>query len=290
MKFFRLSSTDLLKWVPDRLYIQFRFKKRTGYKLNLKKPKTFNEKLQWLKLYNRNPEYTRMVDKHDAKVYVAEKIGDRYIIPTIGVWDKFEDIDFDLLPEKFVLKTTHDSGGVVIVKDKSKLDVESAKKKIERSLKRNYFWSNREWPYKNVKPRIIAEQFLEDIDELVEYKLFCFDGEVKMILVCKGQAHGAGRTNDYCDLELRRLPFTALFPNSKGELPMPKEMPEILDVARKLSAGVPQLRVDTYVADGRIYVGELTFFHNSGMVTFDPPEWDQKLGDWIKLPDGSINK
>lgn len=284
MQYRRLHSS-YGKNLPDEEYLKEIFKLKMGYELDLEHPKTYNEKLQWLKLYNRKPEYTRMVDKYEAKLYVAEKVGDRYIIPTIGTWDKFEDIEFDSLPNKFVLKTTHDSGGVVIVKDKTKFDIEEAKDKLGKSLERNYFWSNREWPYKNVKPRIIAEQFLEDMDELVEYKMFCFNGEVKMILVCKGQAHGAGRTNDYCDLNLRRLPFTSLNPNSKGELPIPKEMPEILEIARKLSAGIPQLRVDTYVADGKIYFGELTFFHNSGMAFFDPPQWDEIIGEWITLPE-----
>lgn len=282
-----LTARKLLNWVPDKIFLKLLYKERMGQRLNIDNPTKFSEKLQWLKLNDRNPEYTRMVDKYEAKVYVAEKLGDKYIIPTLGVWDKFDDIDFDALPEKFVLKCTHDSGGLVICHDKSKLDMDSARAKIERCLKRNYYWSSREWPYKNVKPRIIAEQFLEDMDELVEYKMFCFDGEVKMILVCKGQGHSAGRTNDYCDLNLHRFPFTSLNPNSKGDLPIPKEMPEILDIAQKLSAGIPQLRVDTYVADGKIYFGELTFFHNSGMCTFDPPEWDEKLGEWINLPNGS---
>lgn len=279
-----LSARGLLNWLPDKMYLKLLYELRTGKKPDLKNPKNFNEKLQWLKLYDRNPEYSRMVDKHEAKRYVAEKLGEQYIIPTLGVWEKFDDIDFDALPEKFVLKCTHDSGGLVICKDKSKLDKESARAKIECSLKRNYYYSSREWPYKDVKPRIIAEQFLEDMDELVEYKMFCFNGEVKMILVCKGQAHGAGRTNDYCDTNLKRFPFVSLNPNSEGELLVPKEMPELLSIAEKLSAGIPQVRVDTYLADGKIYFGELTFFHNSGMATFDPPEWDEKLGSWIKLP------
>lgn len=280
----RLASKNLLSWIPEKTYLKFVFKERMGKKLDFENPKTYNEKLQWLKLYDRNPEYTRMVDKHEAKLYVAEKLGEQYIIPTLGVWDKFEDINFEALPQKFVLKTTHDSGGVVIVKDKSQFDIEKAKTKLKKSLKRNYFWTNKEWPYKNVKPRIIAEEFLEDMDELVEYKMFCFNGEVKIVLVCKGQAHGAGRTNDYCDINLKRFPFVSLNPNSEGDLPVPKEMPELLEIAKKLSAGIPQVRVDTYLADGRIYFGELTFFHNSGMATFDPPEWDEKIGEWITLP------
>ena len=283
----RVGKTSFLRRMSDEKYLKMLFKDAMGYPLDLENPKTFSEKLQWLKLYDRKPVYTQMVDKYEAKKYVADMIGEEYIIPTLGVWDSFDDIDFDSLPDRFVLKCTHDSGGLVICRDKSKLDKEHARKKIERCLKRNYYWSSREWPYKNVKPRIIAEQFLEDMDELVEYKMFCFGGEVKMVLVCKGEAHGAGRTNDYCDVNLQRFPFTSLNPNSKGELPIPKELPQLIDVAQKLSSGIAQLRVDTYLADGKIYFGELTFFHNSGMAKFDPPEWDKTFGDWIELPEKS---
>lgn len=280
----------IVSLVPTKLWLSYRFKQRTGYKMDWENPKTFNQKLQWLKLYNRKPIFTTMVDKYEAKKYVANIIGEEHIIPTIGVWNRFDDIDFDILPDQFVLKCTHDSGGLVIVRDKSKFDKEAARKQFKIALGRTPYDVSREWPYKNVTPRIIAEKLITEIsnpDGLVEYKIFCFNGEPKIVLVCKGQAHAEGRTNDYCDLHLQRLPFTALYPNSKGELPMPQEMPEILEIAKKLSVGIPQLRVDTYVADGRIYFGELTFFHNSGMVPFTPPEWDQKLGDWIQLPEGS---
>lgn len=273
--------------VPDKRWISFYFKKQTGYKMDWKNPKTFNQKLQWLKLYNRKPIYSTMVDKCEAKKHVADVIGEEYIIPTLGVWDKFDDINFDKLPDQFVLKCTHDSGGVLIVKDKAKFDKEAARKMFRIALNRNNCSVNREWPYKNVKPRIIAEKLITEIsnpDGLVEYKIFCFGGEPKIVLVCKGQAHGVGRTNDYCDLNLQRLPFTSLNPNSKGDLSVPKELPQLLEVARKLSAGIPQVRVDTYLADGKIYFGELTFFHNSGMAKFDPYEWDEKLGEWITLP------
>lgn len=279
-----LASKGLLNWMPSKTYLKLVFKERMGSKLNLKNPETFNEKLQWLKIYNRNPIYSTMVDKCEAKEYVASVMGKDCIIPTLGVWDKFSDIDFNALPNQFVLKTTHDSGGVVVCKDKENFDIKKAEEKINRSLKNNYYWRSREWPYKNVKPRIIAEKFLEDMDELVEYKMFCFSGEVKVVLVCKGQAHGAGRTNDYCDINLNRLPFTSLNPNSEGELPVPKELPLLIDFAKKLSVDIPLVRVDTYLADGKIYFGELTFFHNSGFAKFNPPEWDKKLGEYITLP------
>lgn len=271
--------------LPDEEFLKRSYKARFGKELDLENPKSYNEKLQWLKLYDRKPEYTRMVDKYEAKQYVAELVGEDCIIPTLGVWDRFEDIDFDSLPNKFVLKTTHDSGGVVICKDKASFDMQKAKERLDASLKNDFYLRHREWPYKDVKPRILAEQYIEDMNELVEYKFFCFDGKAKMILVCKGTAHSGERTNDYCDLALNRFPFTSLNPNSTGELPVPKELPELIAFAEKLSQGIPQLRVDTYLADGKIYFGELTFFHNGGFCKMDPAEWDEKIGAWITLPE-----
>lgn len=270
----------------DKKYLKRLFKANMGSELDLNNPKTFNEKLQWLKLYDRKSIYTAMVDKYEAKNYIGGIIGEEHIIPTIGVWDKFEDIDFDKLPDQFVLKTTHDSGGVVICKDKNTLDVNAASKKLKKSLKRNYFMNGREWPYKDVKPRIIAEEYLSALEEegLVEYKIFCFNGEAKIVLVCKGEAHGAGRTNDFMDRDFNRIPVKSLNPISSPDPVRPEQLDKIIDIAEKLSSGIPQLRVDTYIANGKIYVGELTFFHNGGMCKFEPEEWDYTFGSWIKLP------
>lgn len=284
IRFGYLSKVGFYNMMKDQKYISKCYRIKIGQKLNLDNPVTFNEKLQWLKLYDRKPEYSSMVDKFEAKKYVAERIGEECIIPTLGVWDKFDDIDFSVLPEKFVLKCTHDSGGLVICQDKEQFDTQKAKVILQKSLKRNFYLTGREWPYKNVKPRIIAEQYLEGMDELVEYKMFCFNGEVKMILVCKGQAHGEGRTNDFCDCNLNKFPFTSLNPQSKDQLEVPRELPELIEFAERLSAGIPQLRVDTYLMDGKIYFGELTFFHNSGFCKFEPAEWDEILGSWIQLP------
>ncbi len=272
--------------LPDKTYLQLKYRMEFGKALDLKNPKTFNEKLQWLKLYNRNPEFSKMVDKYEVKKYVANIIGEEHIIPTIGVWDKFDEIDFDALPDQFVLKCTHDSGGLVVCTDKSKLDKEAAKKKIEASLKINYYYHGREWPYKNVKPRIIAEQYMPlEGDNGIEYKLFTFHGETKIILICKGKAHSGGRTNDYLDENFNRIPVTCLYPHSTGELVCPAEMVQMKELARTLSKDIPQLRVDFYLVNGQIYFGELTFFHNSGMCQFDPPEYDQIFGSYIALPD-----
>ena len=286
-RFSILTDKGVYNRLSDEDFLKKRYKIVFKKDLDLENPRTFTEKLQWLKLHDRKPEYTKMVCKCEAKKHVASLIGEEYIIPTLGVWDSFDEINFDALPNQFVLKCTHDSGGLVICHDKSKLDKKYARQKIEKCLKRNYYWSGREWPYKNVKPRIIAEKLITEISNpegLMEYKIFCFNGKPQMVLVCKGQAHGAGRTNDFCDLDLNRYPFTSLNPNSKGELKRPEELDEILRIAEVLSQGICQIRVDTYLVNGRIYFGELTFFHNSGMKRFEPAEWDEKIGSLIKLP------
>ena len=281
------ASRGLLNWMSDETLLRRKFRRKVGCELNLENPTTYNEKLQWLKLYNRKPIYTTMVDKYEVKQYVADRIGEEYIIPTLGVWDSFDEIDFDSLPEQFVLKCTHDSGGLVICKDKSRLDIKAAKKKINKSLKKNYYWENREWPYKNVKPRIIAEQFVEDTktQELRDYKFFCFDGEVKALFIATDRyAENEETKFDFFDAEYNHLPFCNGHPNA-NELPENPECFEQMKVlAAKLSADIPHLRVDFYEVDGKIYFGELTFFHWSGMVPFEPEEWDAIFGEWIKLP------
>ncbi len=280
----RFERRNLLKVLPDKPYLKMFFKLKLNKTLNLKNPKTYNEKLQWLKLYNRNPEYSKIVDKYEFKKYIAEKLGSEYVIPTIGRWEKFDDIDFDALPEKFVLKCNHDSGGLVICKDKSKLDIQAAKEKIEKCMKVNYYWRGREWPYKQVKTCIIAEEYLDMPAGLTEYKLFGFNGRTEIVLVCKGIAHTSNRTNTYFDRAFNKLSLQSLLPNQKEEEQKPAEYEQLLAIADKLSEGIPQVRVDLYIFEGKIYVGEMTFFHNSGMCPIYPEEWDEKMGDFIKLP------
>ena len=282
----RLAARKLLNWMPDKTFLKLVFKERMGKKLNLDDPKTFNEKLQWLKINNRKPIYTEMVDKHDAKLYVAERIGEEYTIPTLGVWDRFDDIDFDSLPDQFVLKCTHDSGGLVICRDKKKLDIEAAKKKINKSLKRNYYWHTREWPYKNVKPRILAEQYMEDsvTQELRDYKFFCFNGKMKVMFIASERYNEATETRfDFFDRDFQHLDFRNGHPNADVPPAKPEKFDEMCELAEKLSGDIPLLRVDFYEVDGKIYFGELTFSHWGGMMPFEPEEWDRKLGDWIKL-------
>lgn len=273
--------------IPDKAYLKLKYRSAFGRKLNLKDPKTYNEKLQWIKLYDRRPEYTVMVDKYEVKKYVAERIGDEYIIPTLGVWDKVEDIDFDSLPNQFVLKCTHDSGGLVICQDKSLLDVEAAKKKLRKSLKRNFYYAYREWPYKNVKPRIIAEEYMEDssIGELRDYKFYCFDGTAAVMFVASDR-HNAndGLKYDFYDMNFEHLDLRQGRPNSTEEIKKPQTFEKMREIAETLSKGIPQVRVDFYEVNGKLYFGELTFFDSAGLTPFDPEEWDYTFGEWIKLP------
>lgn len=282
------ASRGFLNWMSDEAYLKLAFRMEMGKKLDLKDPKTFNEKLQWLKLYDRKPEYTRMVDKYEAKQYVAERIGEEYIIPTLGVWDKFEDIDFDSLPDRFVLKCTHDSGGLVICRDKSKLNKKATERKVNKSLKRNYFYGGkREWPYKDVKPRVIAEKYVENTrvtdSNLDVYKIFCFGGE-PMIIQAIQNDKTKNETIDYFDTNWKALNLRQNFPNSIEPLPCPKRLKKMLEIARVLSQGHSFLRVDLYETVDHIYFSELTFYSDSGLAKFEPQEWDDILGQWLVLP------
>lgn len=273
--------------LSDRFFLKVLFRLRMGYKLNLNNPVTFNEKLQWLKLYNRKPEYTQMVDKVGAKEYVASIIGEEYIIPTIGVWDRVEDIDWETLPNQFVLKCTHDSGGIVICPDKTKLDISAAKRKLKRGLKRDFYSQNREWPYKDVKRRIIGEVYMVDESgyELKDYKWFCFDGVPKALYVATDRGvKGEEPKFNFFDADFNHLPFTNGHPNSHRPILKPQGFEKMKELAAKLSEGQPHLRVDFYDINGKIYFGELTFYHMSGTSPFEPVEWDYKFGEWIKLP------
>lgn len=271
--------------IPDPLYVRLAYFRRMKKFPNLKNPKTFNEKLQWLKLYNRNPEHTRIVDKYEAKQYIAERIGEEYIIPTLGVWNNFDEIDFDSLPEQFVLKCTHDSGGLVICRDKSELDLAAARKKIEASLKTNYYWHSREWPYKNVIPRILAEQYMIDESgtQLKDYKIFCFNGQPYCIQVDFDRFTEHKKNLYTLDWEL--LEFSFNYPaHPEVEIAKPPVLDKMLELARVLSAGEPYVRVDFYCIDGKPYVGEITFFPASGYGKFVPEKYDTILGEKIQLP------
>lgn len=302
---FKITAKKILRYLTDKNYRFLvsagsgrmghmdseRFLKRM-YRINMERelnfrdPHMYTEKLQWLKLYDHRPEYTRMVDKYAVKEYIAEKIGDEYVIPLLGVWDRVEDIDFEKLPDRFVLKTTHDSGGIVVCKDKRTMDVPKARRTLNHFLKRNYYDHNREWPYKNVPHRIIAERYMEDSrqKELRDYKFFTFGGIPKVLYIAQGRGGEEGTVADFFDMEFNHLPFTI----DHDMAPVPPEKPSnfelMKELAAKLSEGTPQLRVDFYEVDGKVYFGEMTFFHCSGMVPFHPEQWDRIFGDWVTLP------
>ena len=287
--FYRRTLISLLYRIsavlPDKTYLKWRYRFQMGRKLDLDNPVTFNEKLQWLKLYNRRPEYTVMVDKVKAKDWVADRIGKEYIIPTLEVWAAPDEIDFNALPDQFVLKCNHNSGGLCICKDKSRLDISKVKDDLRKWLKKDYSRFGREWPYKDVPRRILAEKFMVDESgtELKDYKVFCFDGEPEIIEVdydrfAEHKRNIYGKNWDFIDLEIQ-------YPSDKShEIARPEKLEEMLELARELSKGIPHLRVDFYCIDNRLYWGELTFFHGSGYERFNPEEWDERLGKLIKLP------
>lgn len=284
--FNKYNDKGLFKFVSDETCLKILYHMYFGKKLDLNKPQSFNEKLQWLKLYDRKPEYTKMVDKFEVKEYVSDIIGREHVIPTIGVWDNFDDIDFNYLPEQFVLKCTHDSGGLVIVSDKSKFDKASAKKKIDKCMKRQFFYTGREWPYKQVKPRIIAEQYMNDgSGELKDYKIFVFGGEPKITLVCSERFSQQGLREDFFDENWCLYPFKRPeHPNSGKHIDKPNCYDQMMCFAKKLSKDIPFVRTDFYEINGKVYFGEITFYPASGFSPFVPEEWDYKLGEWLELP------
>lgn len=284
IRFYYLSRLGLLNWMSDEEYIKKEYYSYTGKKLDLNCPKTFNEKLQWLKLHDRKDIYTIMVDKAEAKKYVANIIGKDYIIPTIGVYDRFDDIDFDELPNQFVIKCTHDSGGIAICKRKAELNIEATRKKINRFLKRKFYYVHREWPYKNVKPRIIIEQYMENKSksELTDYKVMCFGGKAKLLFTCTDR-FGDGLKVTFFDLKWNKMPFTRHYPSSNLKIDKPKGLKEMITLSERLAEGIPFVRIDWYEINGKLFFGECTFFPGAGLEEFSPEIWDARLGDLINL-------
>lgn len=270
--------------IPDKLFVSLQFQGKMKEKLDLNNPKSFNAKLQWIKLFDRNPEYTTMVDKALAKDYVASRLSKDLIVPTLGVWDTFDEIDFDSLPDQFVLKCTHDSGGIVICRDKKTLDMAMAKAKLEHCLKQEYFYNNREWPYKNVKPRILAEKYLDMPDGMLDYKFYCFNGEPKYLYVSVGMDNHLTAQMDFLTMDFEKAPFGRLDYKHFETIPQkPFNFEKMKDIARALSRDIPFVRVDLYEVDNKVYFSELTFTPCAGYMPFSPKEYDYKLGEELKL-------
>ncbi|HOM34029.1 MAG TPA: ATP-grasp fold amidoligase family protein [Clostridia bacterium] len=280
-----LCLTGITNILPDKAYLQLSYRAFFGKKLDLNCPTTFNEKVHWLKLHDRNPDYVKMVDKIAVKEYVSDVIGDQYIIPTLGEYNSFDEIDFDILPNTFVLKCNHDSGSIVICRDKEHFNKKLARKKLTKALREDFFLKGREWPYKLVKRKIFAEKYMEDDNkqELTDYKVFCFNGKVKCTHVCSERFSADGPKFAFYDTDWKIMPFEYHYPKPKCLHQRPKNYDKMVIFAEKLSKGIPLLRVDFYEVGEKIYFGELTFHPGSGLLEFRPEEWDKTLGSWISL-------
>jgi hypothetical protein len=273
--------------IPDKTFLSLYYRWQFDRKMHWRNPRTFNEKLQWLKVYNRKAEYSTLVDKYSVKQYIADKLGERFVVPVLGVWDRPEDIEWDKLPERFVVKCSHDCGGSVICRNKAELNIEEATKKLKQAFSQDYYIANgREWPYKNVVKRIFAEQFLVDKDgHLNDYKFFCFGGEPKYCSVISGR-EVKKVCIDFFDKDWNHQPFhqPGFYPFAETEIKKPECYDQMWEYARILAADKPFVRIDFYEVDGKVYFGEVTFFPTSGFGPFAPEEWDMTFGSWINLP------
>ena len=286
-KFVTFMLRNFGAFIPDKQYLKLLYRVQMGCKLNLDDPKTFNEKLQWLKLYGYRSEYTVMVDKVHAKEYAAKIIGSQYIIPTLGVWDSPDDIDFDSLPDKFVLKCNHNSGGVIICQNKSELDIPRVKRKLRNGLKEDYYKLYRERPYKDVKRKILAELLIDDVsgEGLTDYKLMCFGGKVYCTFVCSERFCSDGVKITAYDRDWKRMTIERLaHPTSKHDIPKPKLYEKMIVLAEMLALDTPFIRIDFYEVGEKLYFGEMTLYPATGMERFKQDEWDVHLGNLLVLP------
>lgn len=271
-------------WMSDKWYLKVMWRQWMGYKLDLKHPRTFNEKLQWLKLYDRNPVYPLLVDKYRVKEWITKKVGGGYVVPTLAAWDSAGEIDLNTLPNQFVLKCNHDSGSVIVCRDKASFDLDAARKKLGAAMQQNFYWTFREWPYKSVGKKIFAEEFIGD--DLQDYRVYCFNGEPKLIYsyLNASEKDGSKPEPSSCDIfdcDWNPVPFRQKTP-PRGGIPRPKQLDDLLEKARMLSRGIPFVRIDFYECD-KIYIGEMTFFPGGGFSEFHPGEWDGILGEWLSV-------
>lgn len=281
LKLYKSMFVKFAKHLPDSLYLRLVFYTKLKMRLNLSSPKSYNEKVNWLKLHDRKNEYHEMVDKYDAKQYVARLVGKKYTIPTYGVWDRFDQIDFSALPDRFVLKTTHDSGGVVLVRDKEKMDVAATRKKLEESLANNYYYLCREWPYKDIKHRIIAEELIcNEVPD--DYKFFMFNGEMDSVMVCTDRASGHPKFRFY-NKNWKRLYYQKDYLEPESNVEKPENFEEMVQLAHTLAKGFVHVRVDLYNINGRVLFGELTLYDQGGFDTDITYETDLAWGAKMDL-------
>ena len=269
---------------PDEPFLIWRFYFKFGYFPNLKEPRSFNEKMNWLKLHYRNPILPKLADKYEVKRIVKSLIGEDYVVPNYGVWHTFDEIDFGKLPDSFVLKTTGDSSGTFLCKDKSKIDMDEARRHVEKGLGRNYYYKLREWGYKDILPRIIADKLLEDHsgEELRDYKFWCFNG-VPKVMYCTIKAKDI--YENFYDMDFKPLDINHGFRRHQPEFSKPEEFELMKQLAAKLSEDLPFVRIDFFDVDGHVYFGEYTFFDWGGMRPFEDEKWDREIGSWIELPE-----
>lgn len=277
-----------LSFLPDSLYLRIFYFATTGRMLHLREPKGFNEKLQWLKIHDRHWEYQELVDKLAVRKHIDQCLGEGHMFPLLGYWDSFEKIDFESLPNQFVMKCNHDSGSTKIIRDKASLsekDMDALRDHFERRMKRDFFFAGREYPYKGIKPCIMAEQLMEyenDKEKSIEdYKFFCFDGVPKMMFVATDRSTDC--RFDFFDMDFNHLPIENIHPNADRPIQKPALFEEMKEIAAKLSQGMRHVRIDLYELNGKIYFGEYTFFHGGGFCLFEPEGWEQRLGSWIDL-------
>lgn len=283
----RLLSLRVFRILPDKLFIRWQYRLYIGRSVNLKNPKAFNEKIQWLKLYNKKKIFITLVDKFEVRDFIKKKIGEQYLIPLIGVWDTYDEIDLNALPEQFVMKCTHDSGGLVICKNKSLLDHLKMEEKIKACLAKNYFWVGREWPYKHVKPRIIVEKYMADkidgvnSESLLDYKFMCFHGKVRCIFTCTDRDTQLKVT--FFTRNWSKLPFERHYPRDEKEIKPPVNLKKMIELSEKICEEIAFARIDFYEISGEIYFGEITLYPGCGLEEFSPPKWDYVLGSWLNL-------
>lgn len=280
-----LNKYALLNILGDTLHTRLKYRLKMGRGLDLRNPQTFTEKLSWLKLNDHDPKYASLVDKWDVMEYVSECIGEEYCVKKYGVWDSFDEIDFDMLPNQFVLKSTNDSGSTVVCTDKATFNREEAKERLNRSKKQSYYWFNREWPYKQIKHRILAEEYLADVTGkgLIDYKYFCFDGKPEFMFIATGRAEGDTRF-DFYDMDFQWIPVKQHYPNADIRPSKPECFEEMAQLAEKLSQGLRHVRVDFFQVGKQVYFGELTFTHFGGYEKFEPEIYDYEFGKLLKLP------
>jgi len=276
-----MGLLNLLRFIPDKPYLKLEYRFLTGKKLNLESPVLFNEKLQYLKLYDRKPVYTRMADKLGMREFVRERIGEGFTVPLLGVWNNPRDIDFDSLPDSFVLKCNHDSKGLIICRDKKDLDRDVAVNKLSKSMKRNMFWAAREWPYKNIEPRVLAEELL---DGMTEYQVMCFNGKPEFMYFMSNDRDGH-LTEDFFDMDFKPLDISMGYGRTDGKVGKPAFLEQMKDISTTLSKDCRHLRVDFLISGGKLYVGELTFYNDAGFAPIKPESWNERMGAWITVPD-----